>query len=97
MTDDQKYLIEMLLDNKHYLIETTNHKGRNAWKLMNGVSNPVRYIRKGPMKRIKALLKKDKHHRHTLNLSLVRKLNGHNYIKKLYVKSKTKPVPVEYY
>lgn len=90
MTDDQKYLAELLITGKYYLREVGNHKGKTAWKLMQGVEDPVRYISKAAVKKYRKLLKKDKRGRYTLNLSHVRQLSGNTYINKLY-KNKLNP------
>lgn len=78
-------IINDLLDKKDfYILPVTNGHGRAMFKMYSGNMNPEYYIRSKTYKKIRDLVKKDKRGRITLNLSLVRKLHGNNWIKKAY-------------
>jgi hypothetical protein len=86
MTDQQKDLIWLLLQEDHYLVKTINSKGKHVYKILEGRQIPVQYFTEAEVKRIKDILKSDSKKRMTLNLSEVRKLHGKNYVKMLYKK-----------
>ena len=86
MTDQQKDLIWLLLQEDHYLVKTINAKGKHVYKILEGRQTPVQYFTEAEVKKIKDILKSDSKKRMTLNLSEVRKLHGKNYVKMLYKK-----------
>ncbi len=87
MTKEQKYLIWLLLQEKHYLVKTINSRGREVYKILQGRQVPVQYFSEANVKKIKDVLKCDDKRRMTLNLTAVRRLHGKNYLKVLYKKS----------
>ena len=86
MTDQQKDLIWLLLQEDHYLIKTINSKGKEVYKVLEGRQIPVQYFTEADVKKVKDVLKSDNKKRMTLNLSAVRQLHGKNYVKMLYKK-----------
>jgi hypothetical protein len=88
MTDQQKDLIWLLLQENHYLVKTVNAKGKEVYKIFEGRQIPVQYFSEADVKKIKDVLKSDGKKRMTLNLSAVRQLHGKNYVKMLYNKKK---------
>jgi hypothetical protein len=86
MTDQQKDLIWLLLQDDHYLIRTINSKGKEVYKVLEGRQTPVQYFTEADVKKLKDILKSDSKKRMTLNLSAVRQLHGKNYVKMLYKK-----------
>jgi hypothetical protein len=86
MTDQQKDLIWLLLQDDHYLIRTINARGKEVYKVLEGRQTPVQYFSEADVKKIKDVLKSDSRKRMTLNLSAVRQLHGKNYVKVLYKK-----------
>ena len=87
MTKEQKDLIWLLLQEKHYLVKTINSRGKEVYKILEGRQVPVQYFTAANVKKIKAVLKSDSKKRMTLNLNAVRRLHGKNYLKVLYKKS----------
>jgi len=88
MTDQQKDLIWLLLQEDHYLVKTINSRGKEVYKVLEGRQIPVQYFTEADVKKIKDVLKSDSKKRMTLNLSAVRQLHGKNYVKMLYNKKK---------
>jgi len=88
MTDQQKDLIWLLLQEDHYLVKTINAKGKEVYKVLEGRQIPVQYFTEADVKKVKDVLKSDGKKRMTLNLSAVRQLHGKNYVKMLYNKKK---------
>ena len=88
MTDQQKDLIWLLLQEDHYLVKTINSKGKEVYKVLEGRQIPVQYFTEADVKKVKDVLKSDSKKRMTLNLSAVRQLHGKNYLKMLYNKRK---------
>jgi len=88
MTDQQKDLIWLLLQEDHYLVKTINAKGKEVYKVLEGRQIPVQYFTEADVKKVKDVLKSDGKKRMTLNLSAVRQLHGKNYLKMLYNKKK---------
>jgi len=88
MTDQQKDLIWLLLQEDHYLVKTINARGREVYKFLSGRQIPVQYFTEINVKKIKDFLKSDSKKRMTLNLNAVRQLHGKNYIKMLYTKNR---------
>lgn len=86
MTDQQKDLIWLLLQEDHYLIKTINARGKEVYKVLEGRQIPVQYFTEADVKKVKDVLKSDSKKRMTLNLSAVRQLHGKNYVKMLYKK-----------
>lgn len=86
MTDQQKDLIWLLLQEDHYLVKTINARGKEVYKVLEGRQVPVQYFTQADVKKIKDILKTDSKKRMTLNLSAVRQLHGKNYAKMLYKK-----------
>ena len=86
MTDQQKDLIWLLLQEDHYLVKTINSRGKEVYKVLEGRQIPVQYFTEADVKKIKDVLKSDSKKRMTLNLSAVRQLHGKNYVKMLYKK-----------
>ena len=86
MTDQQKDLIWLLLQEDHYLVKTINSKGKEVYKVLEGRQIPVQYFTEADVKKVKDVLKSDSKKRMTLNLSAVRQLHGKNYVKMLYKK-----------
>ena len=86
MTDQQKDLIWLLLQEDHYLVKTINARGKEVYKILEGRQIPVQYFTEADVKKIKDVLKSDSKKRMTLNLSAVRQLHGKNYVKMLYKK-----------
>ena len=86
MTDNQKYLAELLMTGDYYLREINHAKKRKAWKLMDLENNPIKYVTPGTVKKYKHILKKDKIGRYSFNLNLVRQENSNAYVKQLYKK-----------
>ena len=84
MTPALRKLLIDLLGGQHYLKIWSSTNNSRSFKLYAGNMNPCRYVGYRTMKRIKDILKKDKHGRYTLNLSRVRQLHGNNMVKKLY-------------
>lgn len=87
MTKEQKDLIWLLLQEKHYLVKTLNSRGKEVYKILEGRQVPVQYFTEASVKKIKDVLKSDNKKRMTLNLSAVRRLHGKSYIKALYKKN----------
>ena len=87
MNKEQKDLIWLLLQQKHYMIKTINSRGREVYKILEGRQVPVQYFTEANVKKIKSVLKSDSKKRMTLNLNAVRQLHGKNYLKILYKKS----------
>ncbi len=87
MTKEQKDLIWLLLQEKHYLVKSINSKGKEVYKILEGQQVPVQYFTEANVKKIKDLLKSDSKKRMTLNLNAVRRLHGKNYLKVLYKKN----------
>ena len=88
MTDQQKDLIWLLLQEDHYLVKTINSRGKEVYKILEGRQIPVQYFTEADVKKVKDVLKSDSKKRMTLNLSAVRQLHGKNYVKMLYNKKK---------
>ncbi|MEP6594697.1 MAG: hypothetical protein ABJA71_02075 [Ginsengibacter sp.] len=86
MTDQQKDLIWLLLQEDHYLVKTKNARGKEVYKVLEGRQIPVQYFTEADVKKVKDVLKSDSKKRMTLNLSAVRQLHGKNYVKMLYKK-----------
>ena len=86
MTDQQKDLIWLLLQEGHYLVKTINARGKKVYKILEGRQIPVQYFTEADVKKVKDVLKSDSKKRMTLNLSAVRRLHGKNYVKVLYKK-----------
>ena len=86
MTDQQKDLIWLLLQEDHYLVKTINSRGKEVYKVLEGRQIPVQYFTEADVKKIRDVLKSDSKKRMTLNLSAVRQLHGKNYVKMLYKK-----------
>jgi hypothetical protein len=86
MTDQQKDLIWLLLQEDHYLVKTINARGKKVYKILEGRQIPVQYFTEADVKKVKDVLKSDSKKRMTLNLSAVRRLHGKNYVKVLYKK-----------
>ena len=86
MTDQQKDLIWLLLQEDHYLVKTINSRGKEVYKILEGRQIPVQYFTEADVKKVKDVLKSDSKKRMTLNLSAVRQLHGKNYVKMLYKK-----------
>ena len=86
MTDQQKDLIWLLLQEDHYLVKTINARGKEVYKILEGRQIPVQYFTEADVKKVKDVLKSDSKKRMTLNLSAVRQLHGKNYVKMLYKK-----------
>ena len=86
MTDQQKDLIWLLLQEDHYLVKTINSRGKEVYKVLEGRQIPVQYFTEADVKKVKDVLKSDSKKRMTLNLSAVRQLHGKNYVKMLYKK-----------
>ena len=86
MTDKQKDLIWLLLQENHYLVKTLNAKGKEVYKVLEGRQVPVQYFTEKDVKKIHDILKTDNKKRMTLNLSAVRQLHGKSYAKMLYKK-----------
>ena len=86
MTDQQKDLIWLLLQEDHYLVKTINARGKEVYKILQGRQIPVQYFTEADVKKVKDVLKSDSKKRMTLNLSAVRQLHGKNYVKMLYKK-----------
>jgi hypothetical protein len=89
MTDAQKHIILDLLKDKTKYIKN-NGNGRRPYKMYAANVVPLYYIKKKEFQSINFLLKKDKKHRFTVNLSAVRQLHGNNKIKKAYKQSISK-------
>ena len=87
MTKEQKDLIWLLLQEKHYMVKTINSRGKEVYKILEGRQVPVQYFTEANVKKIKDVLKSDSKKRMTLNLNAVRRLHGKNYIKALYKKN----------
>ena len=87
MTKEQKDLMWLLLQEKHYLVKTINSRGKEVYKILEGRQVPVQYFTEADVKKIKDVLKSDSKKRMTLNLNAVRRLHGRNYLKVLYKKS----------
>ena len=86
MTDQQKDLIWLLLQEDHYLVKTINARGKEVYKVLEGRQIPVQYFTEADVKKVKDVLKSDSKKRMTLNLSAVRQLHGKSYVKMLYKK-----------
>lgn len=84
MTNDQKYLVNVLLQGNHYLKVNDLKVKKKAWRLMDKSHHPESYVSKAAVKYVWAVLKKDKNGHYTLKLSLVRKESGKTYIKQRY-------------
>ncbi len=87
MTKEQKDLIWLLLQEKHYLVRTINSRGKKVYKVLQGRQVPVRYFTEANVKKFKEVLKSDNKKRMTLNLNAVIQLHGKNYLKVLYKKT----------
>jgi hypothetical protein len=86
MTKEQKDLIWLLLQEKHYMVKTINSRGKEVYKVLEGQQIPVQYFTEANIKKIRDILKSDSKKRMTLNLNAVKQLHGSSYIKKLYKK-----------
>lgn len=90
MTDLQHDLIKRLTKEGYYLATRTAFSGKKGYMLYFGNANPEKwYPERTVRKSVYEYLKKDKFGRLTLNLNLVRQLNGNTLLKKFY-KQKTK-------
>lgn len=87
MTDNQKVIIETLLNRDHYLLETNNYNGVSMYKLYKGNQIPVRYVHAKTVSSLRRLFKRSKTGRLTLNLNLVRQEHGNSFIKQHYKKA----------
>lgn len=89
MTPSQKILIKKLLTG-HFL-RVTKSRGKKCYVLFDAKINPLVKINARTVDRIDRLIdpeikiwKKSRYGDITLNLSMVRQLNGHHTIKRLY-------------
>lgn len=82
-----KVLIKKLLLNG-YLRRRFNHNDEEGYMLYEGNKIPVRFFPEKYVKPVKDLLKRDDKGNYTFNLSKVRQLNGHAFMKKQYRKNK---------
>ena len=90
MTASQKILIKKLLSG-HFL-RATKSKGKSCYVLYDAKVNPLEKIKARTVDTIDRLIdpeikiwkKSKKYGNITLNLSMVRQLNGHHTIKRLY-------------
>ncbi len=87
MTKEQKDLMWLLLQDKHYMVKSINSGGKEVYKILEGRQVPVQYFTEANVKKIKDVLKSDDKKRMTLNLNAVRRLHGKNYLKVLYKKN----------
>lgn len=87
MTEKDKDLVWLLLQDKHYLMKTINARGKEVYKILENKQVPVQYFTQANVNKIKDVLKSDSKKRMTLNLSAVRSLHGKNYVKMLYKKN----------
>lgn len=97
MTDKRKYkrvtdlecdLILRMLRGKHYLMHRTNHAGKTGYMMYEGHQDPVKWYSDKTAKVLHNVLKADTCRRYTINLSLVRQLDGRCYLKKQYKKTR---------
>jgi hypothetical protein len=79
-------VIRMLQDKTLYLLPKKSNTYRTGFMMYQGNQNPVKWFTDTQVKPLKALLKKGKNNRLTLNLSLVRQLHGKSFIKQQYIK-----------
>ena len=87
-TDLQRELIYKMLRGKHYLRHRSSLTGRHGYMLYSGTQDPQRWYSDKTVKVIREVLRCDKHKRYTLNLNLVRQLDGRSYLKKQYKKTR---------
>jgi hypothetical protein len=91
-TDLQCDLIIKMLRGKHYLRHRSSHTGRPGFMLYSGTQESVRWYSEKTVKVLHEVLRSDKQKRFTLNLKLVRQLDGRTYIKKQYKKTRSTKV-----
>ena len=84
MTKEEKDLAWLLLQDNHYLVKSTNVNGKQVYKILREKQVPIRYFTESTVRKFSQVLKTGTKKRMTVNLSLVRQLNGNSYIKKLY-------------
>ena len=53
MTDQQKDLIWLLLQEDHYLVKTINSRGKEVYKILQGRQIPVQYFTEADVKKVK--------------------------------------------
>lgn len=102
MFEHPPYLVEAMLTHGIYLRKSTNHQGKECWRVMAPDHSPL-YQLKQLDKRVAGVLHVKKSDKQlgclTVNKHLVRALHGNNWLKKLYVKlmdekGKCKPVSI---
>lgn len=86
MTINQKYLMKVLLEGGHYLVQLRSHNKSQKYKLYEGNSSPVCWLNSSQVKFLKPFFKEDKKGRITLNLNLVRQAHGKSLLKIYYKK-----------
>lgn len=84
MSNNEKDLAWLLMQDHHYLIRSTNAKGKIVYKVMVGKQIPVRYFSEVTVRKLNPVLKCDAKKRMTINLAAVRQLNGNTFLKGLY-------------
>lgn len=89
MKPQHKDIAWLLLQPDHYMMITTNVRGKMIFKVYHGNKSPVQYFSEAQVRRYKSLFKVDHKNKMTLNLSKVRQLRGNNYLKKLYKKTRS--------
>lgn len=80
----QKELCFKLLTGGYYLMKSSNHKGKEVYKLYTGNQEIVRHFKYSDVKPFLEHIKSNDIGRITFNLSKFRQLHGKNYIKKTY-------------
>ncbi len=88
MTEQQKDLIWLLMQENHYMVKSINARGKHVYKILEGRQIPVQYFTEANVKTLQYVLKTDSKKRMTLNLNSVRQLHGKNYMKILYNKKR---------
>lgn len=86
MTNNEKDLVWLLMQEQHYLVRSTNTKGKMVYKVMMGKQVPVRVFSEITVRKLDPFLKSDAKKRITINLTAVRQLNGNSYLKGVYRK-----------
>jgi hypothetical protein len=92
LTNLQCDLVLKLMKTGNYLRRRPSHSGRSGWILLSSTHEPLRWYSDGTAACVKDLLKQGKNFSHTLNLKLVRQLDGRSFIKKAYKKTRLKKV-----
>jgi hypothetical protein len=81
MTPEFKKIVWQLLEG-NCIKQRNPSDPKRAFVLCDFLGNPISYVHYRTFKKLKGLLKQDKHKRYTLNLKLVRQLHGKNFIKR---------------